>query len=492
MPFHIRKLLKRNSVLFFIKYYINILFIILLFSYFIIPNEKNEYFQILMVFIAIFSIYLYYIYQVSYYSKFPWINISSLFIFGYFIVFFQVTILDIFGYVIPDRYFDFIWADESIINISIYLSTLGLVSYFVGFFNKGKNKNIISKKTNSATYLLTIGSYIFYILFFLTSGSYMYGEYNSGDASSLNVYFFKFFEVMLSASIIVKLSHITSIKKSNISIFEYINFFGKPIILLTFWHVLFSLFVGDRGPVISFVLLLFGIYFIRWNKTNIIKIILIIFIASSIMSIIGDIRLNRYSGESYSNRVIMAFQNLSSAEERTRPYDAKVPFSQTAELAMSARTFNHVLYNIPKNYDYMYGLIQLKYIYSIIPGFSGVMTKLLYGDDYKYFDSANFTTYLIQGQFPLYGDGTSILSDFYIDFGIFGIIIGMYLFGLFTKRNEHKLFYNYQKPTLSFISILILFSHSLYLSRSALLLDLANIILIYLVILVNKYIMEEK
>ena len=51
-------------------------------------------------------------------------------------------------------------------------------------------------------------------------------------------------------------------------------------------------------------------------------------------------------------------------------------------------------------------------------------------NDWKYDGSANFITYLIQGNDPSYGDGTSASADLYLDFGGYGVFFGLFIFGL--------------------------------------------------------------
>jgi hypothetical protein len=68
---------------------------------------------------------------------------------------------------------------------------------------------------------------------------------------------------------------------------------------------------------------------------------------------------------------------------------------------------------------------------------------------------ASFITYLIQGNYPRYGDGTSCIADIYIDFGIVGLIFFFTLFGSYTRRMEIALFDRFDKSSLLLLIISI-------------------------------------
>ena len=59
----------------------------------------------------------------------------------------------------------------------------------------------------------------------------------------------------------------------------------------------------------------------------------------------------------------------------------------------------------------------MQHLLNIVPFVSGLVQKNIFDYDKKFDGSANFITYLIQGEKPRYGDGTSVVADLYLDFG---------------------------------------------------------------------------
>lgn len=479
--------------IFLIKIIIIFYFFLASIFFILTPLEPNSQYQWNMLIITAISTVSFFIIQKEQYKKFQWLSISTIFVLGYWVVFYQMIILHLMGYDVPDWFFEHIWADETVMNKSIGLSTLGLLSFFLGeiyAINNNPIERYLKEKgkiSSNSIFLVLIFSYMFYIMFLLTSGSYIYGEYTPTDASGMSTYFFKLFEVSLSAAIIIKISYITSLEYEQLSFRKYLSYFGKPLLLLLFWHIAFSLFVGDRGPIIYFSLLAFGIYFLRWKQIDFFRTLVVVFLLSSFLTFIGQVRQSRFSGMGYLDRIVNIFSNYERGDQHSKGFDVRVPVSETLELAFSIDTLNHAIYNVPNKYDYMYGMFQFQNIVSIVPGLSGIVNSLLFGNEKEYSDSAAFITYLIQGKNPGYGNGTSIIADFYLDFGVYGVVIGMFLFGLFIGKNEYKLFFGYQKPTLAWIATLIFFGHSLYINRSTVGLQFANIVLIYVLIKMNAY-----
>jgi hypothetical protein len=471
-------------------------FMLSLIFYFYMPVAPDATYQWTMLVLSLIGTFTYFLNRKVEFGSIYWLSLVPFFILGYLIVFYQMIVLDLAGFTVPTMFYEYIWANETVLNRSIGLATLGLLAFYLGEvysrdkspYKRAWNKN--SKIETKSIAFLIILAYIFYILFLIASGSYIYGVYSSEDGLSSANYFYKAFEIALSAAIIVKLSFITSCEKQKLSFRKYLSFFGVPLLALVVWNILFSLFVGDRAPVMFFSVLTFGLYFIRWKRLNFILLCMSIFLASILFSFVGELRqVGERSNVDFSERIT----NITNYSEgkTSKKFDELVPGDATIEMALSVNTLNHALLNVPDKYDYRYGLFQLQYIYASIPGLSGVISEILYGSDTKFYSSSKFITYFIQGDQPTFGNGTSILADFYLDFGVIGIVIGLYLFGYFVGKNEYKLFSSYQQVTFSWVVILIFFSKALYLSRSSILFELSLIVFIYLLIKINKFIVSS-
>ena len=133
---------------------------------------------------------------------------------------------------------------------------------------------------------------------------------------------------------------------------------------------------------------------------------------SAFFTILGEAR-TRAIGESFVDRLVLA----TEAGE-PKYFDESVPGASSIELALSVRTLAVSVESVPEEFDYHYGGFQLQQIAAVVPGAQGMVNKLVYNGDPRYNGSANFITYLIHRRPVDYGDGSSVIADLYLDFGI--------------------------------------------------------------------------
>jgi len=119
---------------------------------------------------------------------------------------------------------------------------------------------------------------------------------------------------------------------------------------------------------------------------------------------------------------------------------------------------------------------------SVIPGLQGLLNKLIYDGNPVFDGSANFITYLIHRRPVDYGDGSSVIADLYLDFGVVGVVVLMLLFGRFISRIELNIYSGNTKFYFRFLVFLTFLSNSVYLSRSTLMLEFSGIVLSYFLI----------
>ncbi|ATY78194.1 hypothetical protein CVS41_14210 [Aeromonas veronii] len=417
-----------------------------------------------------------------------WLSFNVIFIFGYFVVFFQIILLQQFGYYLPAWSYKQYWSDPKIENMSLVVSAVAIILYMIGhlYSNIFKNKRYVAfipKETDSILLLLII-VYLSYLGFFATAGSYRSGVYYAADAMPISSYFLKIFNASLTAAIIIKLTKIFSLSEP-LSLYRYICFFGLPLLLILTWHLGFSLYIGDRGVIIAYGLLFASTYVYKNKKIGFVKLVLVLISASFLLTVVGEVRQSKDKSLTYYEQLLVS---LSGKKENSRWYEEKVPGDSFIELAQSGRTLNHSLTNVPSHYDYRYGVYAFKRISGIIPGMQGVVNNIVENGDDNYLSTAEFISYLIQGDNQTYGDGTSITADIYLDFGITGVFIVMFTFGFFIGFNESK----FNGDSISYLNIgvvsfFVFYSKSLYLSRSSIFLELSIIFMIWLFLVLNNY-----
>ena len=471
------------------KIIIYISFILICFSFLVAHDITDDYFRINIFIINIISTIAYFNIRKKKFGRYYFFSITPLFLFGYIVVYFQIHLLDILGFKLSGYLEYWMWADESIKNLSLQLSSFGLLAFYCGSISTKsklfKQKISISKTKFDSNKKLVILSYASYSLFIAASGSYILGEYTPDDASVISSYSYKIFKIVLSSAILVSVYNINIYQGKIVTFKKYLSFFGKPLIYLITFFILFSLFVGDRGPVIYFLILTCSTYFIRFSKIKPYYLLIYGVLAVSLMNVVGVIRQSRGSGVSYVQRVQNSIISSNEGVKSNNIFDKSFIGESTLELAKSIRTFNHTIYNVPNNYNYTYGYYQVRNLIAIIPGMSRLYLNVFSDGEKKFDGASNFVTFLIQGDSPKSGDGSSIIVDFYLDFGKLGVLFGMFFFGAFISKNENKIIYGSNDKSFSSVAIMIYFALSIYVTRSSLLLEFGNITLIFLLIKLN-------
>lgn len=455
-----------------------------------VPNGMDVTYMKSIINLMLVSTIIFFIYYFNSAKTISWISILFLFSLSYIIVHFQLPILHSYGFKLNNKYLlKWAWGSKDIVNKSLLISTMGLLAFYAGYallsgkkYSRNNNKMIKHKSVLYFNLLIYI-SYFLYILFFITSGSYKYGNYAAGDQMSISNYFFSGFNIFLSASILLKLYYIRERNYENISFLDYIKTIGYGITILTFWHIAFSFYVGDRAPIINYGLLYLGLYFVRWKRLNLIYLIGIIFILGTVFTILAKVRTNK-NNKGYVER----FNKVIQSDKRTKKFNnTKIPLSQTVELAFSVRCLNHVVKNIPSKYDYKYGYFQLNQIVAGLPWISKYFLKYIGNNEWKNGDSSNYITFLIQGDNAKYGDGKTPSADLYLDFGIYGVVIGLFMFGIFVKKADEIMIHNNSISLFFWIATMIYFASAFYLGRSSLLNYFQRIMQIYIILIVNNF-----
>ena len=128
-------------------------------------------------------------------------------------------------------------------------------------------------------------------------------------------------------------------------------------------------------------------------------------------------------------------------------------------------------------------MYQLRYILSCIPFVNSIFDLSE--------SSGNRITKLIQENIT-YGNGTTVIADFYLDGGLFAVIICMFLFGYSTKFFELILLSN-RNITLFVYCFAFCFSmYYIYIPRSALLSNLKGSLWVAIIIFVLQKVKGKK
>ncbi|WP_411840334.1 O-antigen polymerase [Myroides pelagicus] len=408
-----------------------------------------------------------------------WLTFDSLFLIGFTIVHFQIPILAGFG-IEPERA-NYIWINKEVVNFATWMSCVCIVlwmwGYLVSLTRVNGKKNYKFSIYNKIDYKkISFQKYdrvllILFIAFIgLVGGSFFSGVYDGGESwGGGAIYIYLVLKSLLYLRIIYFFK-ILSEKGSKLTIRSIVFSFLKYKFFLFVLVCYFGLFLlsGDRGPILQISLIIGASYSIFIHKISFRKLFLFVFLGAFVFTILKFGRSREINEVKQGNIFERGYANYKNN-------DASVGF--TDELAASVRIQYRALDVVPDRHPYLYGLTFVNGVLGAVPFASSTFMDLL-DIPKEYTATTTFFTYLGQGRNPISGEGSEIIGDIYVNFGLYISFVIMFLFGSFVgrvyKRALHKDFN-------SIIVLIILTAISIYWSRSVLLLPLKEIVYILVI-----------
>lgn len=418
-------------------------------------------------------------------EEYPWLRgqalkSSVLFLVGYIIVHFQCYIDILLGNVsLDDR---FLIVDSNIICRCAWISLIGLSTFIMGYFvSKGRVVSPVSKRCIVplsplilfATFMLPIWVFSVGTAYFFMGG---YGRASEIETGAFSTYTTLIFEMSLYA---VPLLHARNLRIQGVklSFARFVSSLGWYNLLLGVFTILIML-SGDRGPLIATGLFYFiAFLFHRSLKISRVKFCLLVFVAAFVLTLLGIAR-SFGPGVSFGDKVLMAL-------EAERSVESVLP--QTLELAGSVRCLHYAVDYVPSQHGYMGGRFFMKEICASIPtGSRWLQLVGILPPKYQYGGSANFITWVNQGDNPSYGDGTTCVADLYLDLGIGGVALGMFILGFWTRRFDVNLWSPYL-PSLLFTSFIFVYTvKAIYIPRSSVMLEFKSAVWLFIILFVYE------
>lgn len=394
-----------------------------------------------------------------------WVRFDVIFLIGYTIVHYQIPFLASIG-IEPSRP-NFVWINKDVVNFATWMSTVAINLWMLGYTIKNKKKNKVVKIVTNDTHvnyrkydLLLLGVFI---LFLGTVGSALFAGTYAGTSNwgGGAVYIYLILKNLIYLRLIYFFKDIpakTSIRKIGTYLLK-----SKILVIIAVIYTSLFLFQGDRGPVLQIALVVAGSYVIFVKPIPFSRLVLFIIAGAFLFTII---RFGRGRDASEFDDGNIFQRGLSSYNE------SKDETNITDELASSVRIQYMALDIVPDQHPYMYGQMYLIQVVGIFP-LMGSTLKNAFNIPTMYMGSANFFTILEQGINPSYGVGSEILADIYINFGLLGAFIIMFIFGMFISNVTNKA---YQYNFIYIIVYIGLLYYSLYLNRSELLFPFKDIV----------------
>lgn len=418
-----------------------------------------------------------------------WIRPSNIVLLGLFAVNLQYIMDLVLGL---KTYEDF--TSPKTANICCAIGTIGILSYIAG--NIAFNKRGVERRlktynhtnpTNPACsflYFMQAATFVGWILsvdfFALVTGlTYADQAWEGGLSETFEQLFYNSTFTIL----IVKI--LGGLHGSKLRMIDFIKAFNVSFWLFVFLYLIIRLLSGDRGPFIYLIFALFYTYiFITHKKIPLRRVLLVGLLFSSLIIIVGIARSTAYNS-TVSDRTSEAMRSFGNA----RFSDATV-FVPTEELAYSFRCNEMAVNEINSGAPYHYGMYQIYALLNCIPFVPSYLYNTLkipikeLSSDY-YLTEAYFGDYYISGQI-----GTSIIAEFYLELGLLGVFIGMFIVGVLFKTTDSNICLNLSSGLSLIVVILTILysSHAIYLPRSNFLSQMKPIVVIVIMFYLNKYI----
>ena len=399
-----------------------------------------------------------------------------LFLLSFVIVFFQMPVDILLGY--HSGYY--LVGRIDLMPESVRVSLLGLIAFFLGYIIK-KEKDIQQERdvaynmlSASTTVYKLLTSVMLVVIFIVVPKSVLFGGYStSGVASSGYNYFASWCSVFYCAffiqySINLKLEG----RGQGWTIMQFIKNIGwwQNINMAIFLLLILNL--GDRGPLVYIVTIYYTIYLAVTGICPSKKTLIIGMVAGVVIAAFLG-----YSKSYRDNNTI--FERINTTWE-ANPYEdvdeSIIP--ATFELSKSYRCLPYSIEDIQRFGNYGYGKYQLTYLVATVPFASALF-------DLKY-KTSTYISHLIQGDFLSYGNGTSVIADFYLDGGLIAVIICMFIFGYFVRKFDLVLFSNKKASILLYCCAFYMSMHFISIPRSMILMDLKYSVWLAVIIYLNQ------
>lgn len=333
----------------------------------------------------------------SNYFDFDFIFVCVYFFVGYFTTFYYG--LDIYPYLF--LHFPF---DEQYINSALWLFTIGILSYYIGrliyLTDKGKKqqetKFIVN--TNASIFILVFLFFIYILLggYNRYKDLYLHGESGEGGiVVQIEILITTFIQTIVAAELYnKKISQSYKIKRI-------------PIVIISIITCLL-LFAGNRTLPSFFILTTIGLYSLLFRPIKLKMMCVIMLIGIIGMWAIGVHR----SG-----------YDISLQQDAAK---------YAVDLTINTRN-TYVAMEYVEQHGFTYGKTMLYGILGVVPFLSTLL-----GINKNEIGSAEVLTQYTYNNMTIERDhiglGTNIVADIYLSFGGFGVIVLMFLLGIFIAK----------------------------------------------------------
>lgn len=427
------------------KYILSIIAIIL---YYFAPLKYSTefcYLCLIVFIICTYNILKHDIYKIGV------INFNSIFLLSFFLFTYTFPI-----FLLPMGEVGYLYKvpglDDTTINKTTALNTFAITIYSIAYFSY--KKTTLKNKINISKRFISYVKYSLCVLSILVILSTLIFSNTNTDSVAVtnNPFLMVMYKATLAIFMVITLS---KAKENNIKLQEIISN-NKFLLLLIITLVITYLYIGDRGPVFTILLIILGSYIICYKKLSIIRIISIAIISFILLLFIG---LTRGGDSSIKTIGIMGAIDFVTEIVSSQAFNSGFWFLLDD---FSGRYIEiNCGYKYVQDYGYLYPLKIFPIIFSPLPLFPTALSYIIYGKSFMELSSGvaiNQTLFADRDGWM----GSHCVIDAYMSWGVLGVTIIFFIIGY-----VHSILSKHYKDNLLYTSLYItLISCSLYMPRA--------------------------
>lgn len=377
---------------------------------------------------------------------------------------------------------DVVFYNSNLIVMGVSYGAMAIVAYIIGYISTSLPPSGCVGYTDgkSSLNLLVFLSVLFSLLFLSTIDTAFFTGQIYAESGSIAKSHTNNSEVLLGiCNAAVLIQHAINNRGENLSFRGYLWRLPKIFLILFFVYIVLVLIRGTRFfAVRDLMLLVFSyIYCCRKQPMRNIWAITLCIIASILLSVI-----------SFSRSIIT--DDLSAKYSMgMEGFENRKSFSPTTLELANSQFCDMVALNMFEKQDnpHLYGAIQARYL-SVIMIPNRILHKIWPVSIEKQ-GSAYLLTVKEMGRDSERGIGSTVYTDFYVDFGIMGMMICMMLLGCLLKKIDLVLYSDKSVyyPLHMVVLMVYISACAFYLSRSAFIPTIRMPIYAYLLLKSNYY-----
>lgn len=343
-----------------------------------------------------------------------WMRIDTIFLLGYFIVYYQwVSMIEI-SRIIPQNFFA-LPANSQRIVFGTWLATLGLITWAIGYaMPTPRRREVVQHVGGSGKINLVFG--LLLVAFVGTvGGDYLtgaiYRQVRAGGfvtMSGVASYVYTLLSIVILILAAVLLNNLKSAPES-----VHTRTFQWGVLALIAYCALFS-FAGERGAVVQVLSAIAVVYCSSRRPLGLAGFFLATAAGALVFTIAGLARADGATG-------------VWAILEQTNPY------TFTLNLANSARAFFLGIDIVNQRGELFWGQLWLGNLLAVVPFAQNVFVSISEMSPYD-INSAYLIAYYRFGPNPHTSDGSTMLGDIYMNFGTIGVLFFMTLYGAICRR----------------------------------------------------------